>query len=161
MKYLFAILFVLAAGYLFYPDSSFPPPLPNSLRSEEPADTETINRQSYFTNMTRDQIMAFYGQNFTGLLTYRLNYPPEEAQTLIRDQTRSSFLEEIVHFGKQSLFINGFVPTKPTEQINHNGVHYTTKVTVRYLPSGYFSRLTVLLLLSLVTFRLFKEYGQI
>ena len=100
--------------------------------------------------------MDFYKRNFVGVLSFRLNYPPEEAQSLIRDQTQSNFLEEIVHFGKQSLYINGFVPTKATEQINRNGVHYTTKVTVRYIPSGYVTRLTTLLLLSLVTLSLVK-----
>ncbi len=146
---------------MLYPDSKMPQTLPDSLRSQEPADTETPNRQAYFTNLTREQIMDFYERNFKGVLSYRLNYPPEEAQSLIRDQTQSSFLEEIVHFGKQSLYINGFVPTKATEQINRNGVHYTTKVTVRYVPSGYIARLTVLLLGYLVTWVLVKEYGKI
>ena len=138
-----------------------PQTLPDALRSLEPADTETPNRQAYFTNLTREQIMDYYKQNFSGILSYRLNYPPEEAQSLIRDQTQSSFLEEIVHFGKQSLYINGFVPTKATEQINRNGVHYTTKVTVRYVPSGYVTRLTVLLLGYLVTWQLAKAYGKV
>ena len=105
--------------------------------------------------------MDFYRRNFVGILSYRLNYPPEEAQALIRDQTKSSFLEEIVHFGKQSLYINGFVPTKATEQINRNGVHYTTKVTVRYIPSGYVTRMTTLFFLSIVTWLLVKAYGKI
>ncbi|MEK7163695.1 MAG: hypothetical protein AAB768_00960 [Patescibacteria group bacterium] len=161
MKIFLAIIWFFCAAYLLYPDSSFPHDLPNSLKSFEPADTESLNRKAYFTNMTREQIMDFYKRNFVGILSYRLNYPPEEAQSLIRDQTQSSFLEEIVHFGKQSLFINGFVPIKPTEQININGVHYTTKVTVRYVPSEYIIRLTTLLLLSLVTLSLVKAYGKI
>ena len=37
----------------------------------------------------------------------RLNYPPEDAQTLIRDQTQATFLEEIVHPMRESLFIAG------------------------------------------------------
>jgi len=161
MKIVLAIIWIFCAIYLLYPDSKFPQDLPNSLKSIEPADTETSNRQAYFTNMTREQIMDFYIRNFTGVLSYRLNYPHEEAVTLIRDQIQSSFLEEIVHFGKQSLYINGFVPTKPTEQININGVHYTTKITVRHVPSGYITRLTTLLLLSLVTLSLVKAYGKV
>ncbi len=161
MKYIAIIFLVFTSMYLLYPDGKMPQTLPDSLKSLEPADTETVNRQAYFTNLTREQIMDFYKRNFVGILSYRLNYPPEEAQSLIRDQTQSSFLEEIVHFGKQSLFINGFVPTKPTEQININGVHYTTKVTVRYVPSGLITRLTTLLLLSLVTLSLVRTYGKI
>lgn len=161
MKIIIGLIWLFCAVYLLYPDSKFPQDLPNSLRSFEPADTETPNRRAFFTNMTREQIMDFYKRNFVGVLSYRLNYPPEEAQSLIRDQTQSSFLEEIVHFGKQSLFINGFVPTKATEQINRNGVHYTTKVTVRYVPSGFITRLTTLLLLSLVTLSLVKAYGKV
>lgn len=161
MKYLFVIVWLFCAVYLLYPDSRMPQTLPDSLRSVEPADTETVNRQAFYTNLTREQIMDFYKRNFAGIINYRLNYPHEEAATLIRDQTPSSFLEEIVHFGKQSLYINGFVPTKPTEQININGVHYTTKVTVRYVPSGYITRLTTLLLLSLVTLSLVRAYGKI
>lgn len=161
MKIILAIIWLFCAVYFLYPDSKFPQDLPNSRRSFEPADTETPNRKAFFTNMTREQIMDFYRRNFVGVLGYRLNYPPEEAQSLIRDQTQSSFLEEIVHFGKQSLYINGFVPTKPTEQININGVHYTIKVTVRHVPSGYITRLTTLLLLSLVTLSLVRAYGKI
>lgn len=161
MKIFLAIIWLFCVAYLLYPDSSFPHDLPNSLKSFEPADTESLNRKAYFTNMTREQIMDFYKRNFVGILSYRLNYPPEEAQSLIRDQTQSSFLEEIVHFGKQSLYINGFVPTKPTEQININSVHYTTKVTVRYVPSEYIIRLTTLLLLSLVTLSLVRAYGKV
>lgn len=161
MKIILALIWLFCAVYLLYPDSKFPQDLPNSLRSFEPADTETPNRKAYFTNMTREQIIDFYKRNFVGVLSYRLNYPPEEAATLIRDQTQSSFLEEIVHFGKQSLYINGFVPTKPSEHIVRNGVRFTTKVTVRYVPSGYITRLTTLLLLSLVTLSLAKAYGKV
>lgn len=146
---------------MLYPNTAMPSSLPDSYKSNEPSDTETINRQAYFTNMKRAEIMNFYDKNFVGLLNYRLNYPPEEAGTWIRELTQSSFMEEIVHPLKQSFYINGFTPTKPTEQINRNGIHYDTRVTFHYYPSGIVTRLTVWLMLGLVSYRLMKEYAEI
>lgn len=104
--------------------------------------------------------MDFYFQQF-GHWGLVLNYPPEEAQTLIRDQTQSSFLEEIVHPGRESLFINGYVPIKPEEQINREGKHYTNKITVRYIPSSSIPRLTMLAMMVVVIYLLSREYGLV
>lgn len=150
--FLFSIIY-----YLLLPSPAFPPPPPGSLQSQEPADTESIYRRAYFTNLSRQEIMDFYEKQFFGPIQYRLNYPPEEAYTHIRDQTQSSFLEEIIHPLRESLFVNGFVPTKPTEQINRNGVHYLNRVTVRYVPSHPVTRLTVLLLITIAISWLIKR----
>jgi hypothetical protein len=156
------MLFIAAASYLLIPSPSFPKAPPGSLRSNEPGDMESIYRRAYFTNFSRSEILAHYGKEFSGSLPqFLFNYPPEEAFSLIRDQTKSSWLQEYVHIGRESLYINGFYPTKPTEQININGVHYVNKITVRYIPSDQVSRLTVLGLIGISIYLLFKEYARI
>ena len=145
-KVIFFALLVSSIYYLIFPSPSFPPPPPDSLISREPADTESIYRKAYYTNLIRPEIMQYYDQTFRSPIQYRLVLPPEDAYSVIRDQTRSSFLEVIVHPWREHLYINAFVPTNPTEQININGVHYLNKVTIRYVPSHPLSRLTVLTL---------------
>ncbi|KKU28442.1 MAG: hypothetical protein UX80_C0002G0073 [Candidatus Amesbacteria bacterium GW2011_GWA2_47_11b] len=155
------IIVILLSLYLLLPAPKFPDSPPGSLQSNEPADTETIYRQAYYTNLTRPEIMDYYDQAFRGPIQYRLNLPPEDSFTVIRDQTKSSFLEQIVHPLRETLYINAFVPTKPTEQINIDGVHYFNKVTIHYLPSHPVSRLTVLALSSLLFLWLIKEYSHV
>ncbi len=154
-------LLVLIGIYLALPSPSFPSPPLGSLQSTDPADTESVYRRAYYTNFSRLEIMEYYDQTFRGPIQYRLKLPPEDAYSVIRDQTKSSFLEQIIHPGRESLYINAFVPTKPTEQINIKGVHYLNKVTVRYLPSRPISRLTVLALSSLLFLWLSKEYSHV
>lgn len=156
------MLFVAAASYLLIPSPQFPKAPPGSLRSNEPGDMESVYRRAYFTNLSRSEVLAHYGREFSGSLPqFLLNYPPEESFALIRDQTKSSWLQEYVHLGRESLYINGFYPTKPTEQININGVHYLNKITIRYVPSDPVARLTVLSLVAIGIYLLVKEYGRI
>lgn len=155
------IIAILLSIYLLLPSPKFPDAPPGSLQSNEPADTESIYRRAYYTNLTRPEIMAYYEAAFGTLPQFRLNHPPEDATSLIRDQTRSSFLEEIVHPLRESFYINGFVPTLPTEQINIHKIHYLNKVTVRYVPSHPVTRLTVLLMLLVVGRRLVAEYARL
>lgn len=161
MKYLFIGLLVLIGIYLALPSPSFPVVPPGSIRSDDPGDTESIYRRAYFTNLTRPEIMDYYDKAFYSPIQYRLKLPPEDAYSVIRDQTRSSFLELIVHPGRESLYINAFVPTKPTEQINIDGIHYLNKITIHYLPSHPVSRLTVLSLVALLLIWLIKEYSHV
>lgn len=156
------IILVLAVGYLLLPTPPFPLKPPDSVQSLEDADTETSLRRAYFTNFTREEVMAYYEQQlvrspFLGiqLPTYRLNYPPEDAFSVVRDQTRSTFLEEIVHPLRESLFINGFKPKEAKDEIWYKGIHFDQKITVRYSPSAIFIRLlltfvAVVLLLFLI-----------
>lgn len=155
-----ALFLVSSIYYLLLPTPGFPPPPPGSYISQEPADTESVYRKAFYTNFSRDQLIDYY----TGLFDQpfiRLNHPPEFSFEYIRDQTKSSWLEELVHIGKDSLYINGFYPTKPTEQINLNGVHYEAKITLRYIPSSPIPRLTVLGLASVALFWLAKEYAHV
>lgn len=164
MKSILAIIFALAvlaaAWYLLLPSPSFPDAPPNSLQSNEPADTESIYRRAYFTNLSRDELISFYKKQF-GNWSIEQVLPPEDAQTLIRDQTRSSYLEELVHPARESLYVNAFVPTLPTDEINISGQHYLNKVTIRYVPSDTIARLTGLLLAAMVIYFLAYEYGVV
>lgn len=162
-KILFLATLVSSIYYLVLPSPKFPDSPPGSLQSNEPADTESVYRRAYYTNLSRIEIMDYFDRSFRGQIPiqYRLNLPPEDSFTVIRDQTRSSFLELIVHPGRESLYVNAFVPSKPTEEINIDKVHYLNKVTVRYLPSHSISGLTVLAMSSLLVFWLAKEYSHV
>ncbi len=157
MKILVTIILILAVGYLLWPSPQFPDPPPGSIQSTEPGDTESIYRRAYYTNLSREEIMAYYYQQFGGW-GLRIILPPEEAQAVIRDQTKSSYLEEVVHPGRELLYINAFVSQLPKDQININTVHYLNKVTVRMVPSHPVARFTLLLLVAGASWLLFKEY---
>lgn len=149
---------ILTVVYLLWPSPAFPPPPPGSIQSHDPGDTESVYRKAYYSNLTRSEVEDFYFQQFGGW-GYRQILPPEEAQTLVRDQTRSSYLEEMVHPWRESLYVNAFVPTLPKDEINIGEVKYLNKVTVRYIPSHPISRLTVLLMTIIVAYLLTKEYA--
>ncbi len=183
VKYIFILFSIIYLAYLALPTPEFPAPPPDSLQSQEPADTEIPLRRAYFTDYTREEVLMIYqgelkscgidlflpsnkGMHPLGMqgnqipssfferlrsnifcefpfLTYRLNYPPEEAYGIIRDQTRSTFLEEIVHPFRESLFVNGFEPKVEKDAINIDGRHWRQKITVKWVPSNLFARLFV------------------
>lgn len=161
---LFLIAFILI-GYLLLPNPPFPSPPEDSLQSFEPADVETSMRRAYFTNFTRQEVLEHY-QNQLGrskfknlpLPTYRLNYPPEDAFEIIRDQTRSTFLEEIVHPFRESLFINGFETKDPQNVIIRDGKQYRQKITVRYVPSSPLVRVPMVLAALTLFFLTLREW---
>lgn len=157
MKISVTIILLLAVGYLLWPSPKFPDPPPGSIQSQEPGDTESIYRAAYYSNLSREEVEDFYFWQFGGW-GIRQILPPEEAQSLVRDQTRSSYLEEMIHPGRESLYVNVFVPILPQDEIRINGVKYLNKISVRYVPSQPVSRLTVLLLTAVAAYLLFKEY---
>jgi hypothetical protein len=141
--------------YVSLPDFNFPKQPPDSVQSNEPADTETPLRRAYFTNYTRQQVLDWYEVQFkhsnfcnVPLPTYLLNYPPEDSGSIIRDQTRSTFLQEIVHPFRETLFINGYEPplNEYQNRIVIDGVHYRQKIIIRYIPSNLILRFLVSLL---------------
>jgi len=142
---------VLFLFYLILPNPDFPKPLPNSVQSSEPGDSEDLtHRRAYFTNYSREEVLSYYQKELENsyilgikIPNFRLNYPPEEAQTIIRDQTRSTFLEEIVVFFRESFFVNGFKPSSPKDDIWYKGVHYQQKITVKYISSSVLIRIAV------------------
>jgi hypothetical protein len=154
-KVLIVIFALFSLGLLFYvslPDFDFPKPPPDSVQSKEPADTETPLRRAYFTDYTRQQVLDWYEVQFKHsdlldlpLPTYLLNYPPEDSQAIIRDQTRSTFLQEIVHPFRETVFINGYepAPTDDKDRIVIDGTHYRQKIIIKYVPSGLILRFLV------------------
>ena len=161
-KLLYLVLIVFGIGFLVYlikPSPSFPAPPPGSFQSMEDADTETPLRRAYFTNYTREQVIAHYKNQFKLRFgTLELNYPPEDAQTLIRDQTRSRYLEELVHPFRESVYINGFIPQVAKDDIWYKGVHYEEKITIRYVPSNLILRMIFALLTLALMAWMIHEY---
>lgn len=153
---IFAFL-ISAISYLTFPVPGFPPSPPDSFISNEPADTESAYRVALYTNLSRAEIINYYKEQWSWPFI-RLNHPPEFSYEFIRDQTRSSWLEELVHPWKDSIYINGFYPTTPQEQFNYNGSHYIGKITLHYLPSSPATRVTVLVLTALCVYLLAREY---
>jgi hypothetical protein len=142
IRVLFLVFLIFFICYLLLPTPDFPLPPTGFKQSVEPADTETPLRHGYYTDMTRSEVLDYYQNQFWG---YRLNYPPEDAQTIIRDQTKSTFLQEIVHPFRESLFINGFEPNEPQYKILVGGRVWRQKIIVRYVPSNLWVRLAVAL----------------
>lgn len=161
--FLFLLLSVLFLGYLMLPGYSFPNPPPDAVQSMEGADTETPLRRSYFTDFTRAQVLYYYQNqiNKSSFLnlpmpTLRLNYPPEDAQTLIRDQTHSVYLQEFVHPLRESVYVNGF-RYESEDGTWYKGVHYYQKIIIRFVPSGYLPRLVVGFFIMLSIALLYRE----
>lgn len=128
------------------------PPL-GAVQSFEPADSETLLRRAYFTNLTREEVLAYYMKEF-GSPWLRLNYPPEEAETIVREQTRSSYLEELAHPFKESFFISGFIPKYEKDAIVIDNVKYYQKITVRYVPSTVLARILYVSFVAIVGYLL-------
>lgn len=176
MRILFKTTFLLFSTiFLFYlalPSPDFPEPLNDVYISQEPADVEIPLRRGYYTDYGRAEVLAHYQNqfkksSFLGLIlpTYRLNYPPEEAQTLIRDQARSTFLEEIVHPFRESIFVNGFEPKLAKDAIRIEGKDWRQKVIVRYVPSSLGVRLflgaAALVLVYILSKSLYRAVGDV
>ena len=164
-KILFIFFSTLIIFYLLLPNPSFPEPPLDALQSNEPADTEDLLRKAYFTNYTREEVMIHYKDQFEKpiifgifLPSYRLNYPPEEANTIIRDQTRSTFLEEVVHPLRESLYVNGFKPATEKDTIIIEGKEWYQKITVRMVPSNSLIRIVIAVLTLALIVAVIKEW---
>ena len=159
MKFFLNLIFLISSfAFLFYlalPNPNFPLPPQGSFISNEPGDTETVLRRAFYTDLSREEIMGYYQNIFLG---YRLNYPPEEAEVLIRDQTKSTFLEEIVHPFRESVFINGFEPNEPQFALIKGGKIWRQKITVRLVPSSLVVRILVAVLTLLLIRVLAREF---
>lgn len=162
----YGILSILFFVYLALPNPEFPSQLPDSYQSGEPADVETPLRRGYYSDLNRAEVLSHYSREFTlsfgpiRIPVYRLNYPPEESQTIIRDQTRSTYLEEIVHPFRESIFVSGFEPKADKDVLIVNGKNYNQKVIVRYYSTTLQKRLlTGLLIVSVIPFLLYSLFG--
>lgn len=163
-KIIFFLISVLFFVYILPKSPEFPAQLPNSVQSFEPADVEDSFRRGYYTNLTREEIITHYKKEFNkprSLYTLRLNYPPEEAQTIIRDQTKSTFLEELVHPLRESLYINGFESEGTIYEFKINGVIWQQKIIIKYVPSSIFIRIVVSILTLVSIYVLVREYKNV
>lgn len=154
---LYLVFSILFLAYLALPAPTFPKTLWDFVTSDQPADKESPLRRGYYTNLTRDQLMSHYIREFGWGLT--LNYPPEEAKTLIRDQTKSTFLEEIVHPFRESLFVNGYEPKQSEEILVVEEKHFDKKVIVKYVNSNLFVRFALGLATLGLIWLLGREYA--
>jgi hypothetical protein len=151
------ITYLLGIVYLIKP-SPQTPDLSDSFRSTEPGDTyQHPEQKAFYTDKYRTQALNELQSQWSVLslpfLDYRLNYPPEEVATLVREQLYSSYLEEIVHPLRESLFVNGWEPSNspkysylPAEDrptIITEGNLYNSKVTIRPVYSPIWIRLIV------------------
>lgn len=160
LKFFFVIFFVILSVYVYPASPDFPKPPEGSVQSDEPADVESPLRRGYYTNLSRAEVLAHYKKEFNQGFYYtpRLNYPPEEAPALIRDQTKSTFLEEITHPLRESIYINGFEPKEEQYAQFFEGIRYKQKIIVRYVPSNNRVRLAVVAGSTLFGYLLFLEY---
>lgn len=174
-KILTAVFIIFCLSGVFYlalPNYSFPTPPPGVLKSQEPADMETPLRQGYFTNYSRAEVLSWYRGQFEytyifghkiKLPTLLLNYPPEDAETLIRDQTSSTFLQEFVHPFRESLYINGFKPSAVENKplFNVNGKSWEQKITVRFVPGNVIIRELIFVATALMIIVVFKAFEKL
>jgi hypothetical protein len=158
-KIFFILFFSLLLIYVLIPAPEFPNPPSDSIQSNEPADSETPLRRAYFTNLTREEVMKHYKDQFSKptlfgipLPTYSFNYPPEESQTIIRDQTRSTFLEEIVHPFRESIYVNGFEPKTQKDAIFIEGRSWRQKLIIKYVGSMALVRAIIVFLTAAFTY---------
>jgi len=175
--FFYFFLFLIFA-YLLLPPPLEIPPLPESLKSTEPGDTIQIpDVSAYYTNLSRQEVLDFYQKNFSKsrflgipLPTYRLNHPPEYARQIIRDTQQSSYLEEIVHPLRESLFVNGyewendpFTPpaSRPQYRMVINGREFKCKVTIRPFFSNLRARIIVFIGIVTISFLIIKELLKI
>lgn len=152
---LFSIAFLI---YLVMPGASSIDDfkaLPNSALSTLEGDTIQVpDVAGYFSNNYRNFVIPYYLSNFQANTLFpfkpmRLNYPPEEAYSKIKDQTQSTYLEEISYPLRDSLFINGLEPLTESgepryqgaDKIEYDGIRFSTKVTIRYYSSSIPSRI--------------------
>ena len=168
----FFIFFCLAGiFYLALPNYGFPFPPPDAIQSQEPADLETPVRRAYFTNFSREEVLVWYGKQLNSFSIFDikilipailLNYPPEYAQTIIRDQTSSSFLQEYAHPLRESIYINGFAP-----RIENNIPAFTIdnetrelKIIVKYVSSSIILRELIFvasIIMILIIYNIFEK----
>lgn len=161
IKVIIFFIFIILCIYVYPQSPDFPSSPSDFVQSMEPADTETPFRRGYYTNLSRAEVIDYYENKFNqgfNVYTPRLNYPPEDAPELIRDQTKSTFLEEIVHPLRESIYINGFEPKTEEYAQYYKGIRYNQKVIIRYVPSEVWIRIVVLIGALVSSYFLINEY---
>ncbi len=156
--FLFSI-YLFGLIYLLTPAKPLPF-LDNAVLSNEPGDTwQHPDQRGFYTNLNRYQVLKEIQNKFQitvlgiGIPSFRLNYRPEEAHELVRDQLKSYYLEEIVYPLHSSVFVNGWEPKKSPSNLNKlpkeisdisiYGVPYEAKITLKPLNSHPTSRILI------------------
>ncbi len=151
------------------------PALPSAVKSTLEGDTIQVpNVAAYFSDNFRDFVIPFFRKNFESKTRFffpplRLNHPPEDAFTFIKDQTQSTYLEELTYPFRDSLFVNGLEPVDENGQPRYwggdkfeiDGKRFSTKVTLRYYPSSLGSRIIVWIGINLAVVFLVATSGRI
>jgi len=177
-KLFFFLIFILGTVYLCLPAPKKFPDLPNSLRSTEPGDTIQIPGVSaYYTDTSRREVVDFYFKYFSRspfwgipLITYKVNHPPERIREVLRETQQSTYVEEIIHPFRESVFVSGFEwendPfTPPKSRIKNillvDGKVYKFKVTLFYQESKLWQRLLIFYLSLFLFYLILEEYSKI
>ena len=175
-KSILTIIFILGLIYLLWPGPSSItdfPPLPDSLKSDEPGDTwEHPDNAAYFSDFRRPHVVDYYKNYFSYLNIFgisipplRSNHPPEEAFTYIRDQQQSTYLEQFAYPLRDALYVNGFEPFDEVGKPWREGAtriypnadrFYLSKTTLRYYSSSIPSRLTIYIMIWVSMILLYK-----
>lgn len=159
MKFFLVSIYLLGVFYLT-PAIPTLPVIDNATLSNEEGDTwQNPDQRGYYTNLKRSEVLGEVQQesqiNIFGITipNYRLNYRPEEAHELVRDQLKSNYLEEIVYPLRSSIYVNGWEPknapayaNKPAKEIpdiSIYGIPYDAKITLKPNNSSLLSRLLV------------------
>lgn len=176
-KFAFIFALVLGTFYLLLPaPENFPPPL-QGVKSIEPGDTTQItNVSAYYTDIPRKDILDYYQGYFSRspflgipLITYRLNHPPERIREVLRNTQQSTFVEEIIHPFRESVFINGFewnndpltpVKSRPKNILVVDGTTYQFKITLYYQESKIWQRLMIFYLAMAAVYFLDKYFRE-
>ena len=85
------IIAIFIGIYLALPSPKFPGPPPNSIQSTEPADTESIYRRAYYTNLSRLEIMDYYDKAFSWPGPISFKSPPKTPTPLSAIKPKAAF----------------------------------------------------------------------
>lgn len=185
MKTLLLTVFILGLFYIIAPGAKSVmdlPPLPDSLKSTEPGDTNQVaNIAAYFSNSDRAQITKyyydFYRRSFIlGWLIppIKLNHPPEYARQVVRNEIYLTFLEEYTYPLRDSILIAGYEPYIDNNLLKrpHNfladhiylsfiDTFFVSKTTLKYIGSNIFYRILVYLGIWLVSYFIYKLFSKL
>jgi len=154
-----ALVYLAGCVYLTLP-TPMTPDLSNAERSNEPGDTwQHPDQKGFYTNSDRQTALSEMQSKYSLVLfgykipSYRLNYRPEESFEMVRDQMKTTYLEEIVYPMRNSLFVNGYEPENAPEfaklpkdkipQLFFAEKPYFSKVTLKPNNSSWVARLFV------------------
>lgn len=166
-------IYLIGIGYLVLPSPTYPD-LSRSTRSNEPGDTwQHPDQKGFYTDLSRSDVISEMRQKFTVYLfnlplpQLVLNYPPENAQTLVRDQMKSNYLQEIIYPLRESLIVNGWEPENEPKfvktgilngtMLSYEGRPYFSKVSLKPIYSPLIFRLLIWTIIFPATYLTFKS----